>query len=163
MIAPAGSEAGAAGSTAGVWIPPPLLYAAGFAVGVGLQLGFKLPAPGAAAAIIGGGLLVAAGSALALSSVRLFRSAGTPLDPARPTRALVTSGPYRLTRNPIYLGFALLYAGIALLVGAIGALITLPVVVFVVDRYVIAREERYLARAFEGDYARYRTKVRRWL
>ena len=149
--------------SAGVRVPPPLIFAAAFAAGIGLQAAFKLPPPSGPAAIAGGAALIAAASGLALSSVALFRRAGTSLDPASPTRSLVSSGPYRLTRNPIYLGFALLHAGIALLAGVSGALITLPAALVAVDRYVIAREERYLARSFGAAYERYRASVRRWI
>ena len=77
--------------------------------------------------------------------------------------SLVTTGPYRITRNPGYLGLALLYAGIAALARAPWAYVTLVPALIVVDRAVIAREERYLQRRFGEDYLRYRARVRRWL
>jgi protein-S-isoprenylcysteine O-methyltransferase Ste14 len=75
----------------------------------------------------------------------------------------VTSGPYRLSRNPGYLGLALVYAGIAILSGALWALATLGPTLIVVDRGVILPEERYLSRRFGEEYSCYRRRTRRWL
>jgi protein-S-isoprenylcysteine O-methyltransferase Ste14 len=80
-----------------------------------------------------------------------------------PTIALVTSGPYRLTRNPMYVGMAFLYGAFALAFGVIWALITLPLVLIAVDRLVIAREEPYLEARFGEQYREYTRRVRRWL
>ncbi len=80
-----------------------------------------------------------------------------------PSSALVTSGPYRFTRNPMYLGMASLYAGIALAFGLLWSLALLLVVLVVIDRGVIAREERYLERRFGDEYRLYKQQVRRWL
>jgi protein-S-isoprenylcysteine O-methyltransferase Ste14 len=70
---------------------------------------------------------------------------------------------FALTRNPIYLGLTLAYVGTAVLTGATWALVVLPVVLLIVDRSVIAREEQYLGRVFGEDYMRYRTHTRRWI
>jgi protein-S-isoprenylcysteine O-methyltransferase Ste14 len=75
----------------------------------------------------------------------------------------VTDGPYRLTRNPGYLGMTLLYAGIAIAADAVWALAPLPVAIAVIDRGVIAREERYLERTFGAPYTEYKRRVRRWI
>ena len=83
--------------------------------------------------------------------------------PMKPTTALVTSGPYRVTRNPMYVGMAFLYAGLALSLGVIWALALLPAVLLMVDRLVIAREERYLEAKFGEEYRDYKRRVRRWL
>ncbi len=92
-----------------------------------------------------------------------FRRAGTSMVPMNPTTALVTSGPYRLTRNPMYLGMAFLYVAFAFALGVIWALAFLPAVVVIVDRFVIAREEPYLERKFGQAYRDYKVRVRRWL
>jgi protein-S-isoprenylcysteine O-methyltransferase Ste14 len=81
----------------------------------------------------------------------------------RPTTALVTSGPYRLTRNPMYLGMAFLYAGLALSFGVTWSLAFLPLVLLAVDRLAILREEHYLEAKFGEEYRRYKARVRRWL
>jgi protein-S-isoprenylcysteine O-methyltransferase Ste14 len=81
----------------------------------------------------------------------------------KPDTALVTSGPYRFTRNPMYLGMAFLYVGFAFAFGVIWALAFLPAVIVVVDRFVIAREEPYLERNFGQAYRDYKARVRRWV
>jgi protein-S-isoprenylcysteine O-methyltransferase Ste14 len=163
--------------TPGVIAPPPLIYlgfllvgwglaelgtrpeavTAGFgwlAAGYGLEMGVRR---GVALALIIGGLLLdgmAAG---------LFRRRGTAVEPWKPSTALVTEGVYRFSRNPIYLGFAITYLGFAIAMDSwIVLLLLLPCLV-VVDRFVIQREERYLAAKFGADYDAYRTRVRRWL
>ena len=77
--------------------------------------------------------------------------------------ALVTTGPYRLSRNPGYLGMALGYAGIAILFGALWALVPLVPTLVLIDRGVIRREERHLERRFGEQYSRYRAQTRRWI
>jgi protein-S-isoprenylcysteine O-methyltransferase Ste14 len=92
-----------------------------------------------------------------------FRRAGTSMIVTNPTTAMVTSGPYRFTRNPMYLGMAFLYIALALAFGVIWALIVLPAVIVAVDRLVIAREEPYLEAKFGDRYRAYKRRVRRWL
>jgi protein-S-isoprenylcysteine O-methyltransferase Ste14 len=152
-----------AGDTAGVVAPPPLIYLAGLVPGFVLEA--LLPGssiPGAVRWLLGGAVLIA-GIALQTAFIRAFTRRGTAVEPWRPTTAIVTTGPYRLTRNPAYLGMALIYVGIALLADALWALVPLPVVLAVIGRGVIAREERYLERKFGAEYTDYRAGVRRWL
>ena len=100
---------------------------------------------------------------LALMTLRVLSRAHTPVDPMKPTTALVTEGPFRYSRNPIYVALTLLYLGVALLVNALWILL-LVVPVWVVIRYgVIAREEAYLTRKFGDVYHQYTAQVRRWL
>jgi protein-S-isoprenylcysteine O-methyltransferase Ste14 len=149
--------------TAGVRVPPPLIYLAGLAIGFGLEA--LLPGSSVPAVIqwVGGGVLVVAGVALLASFNSAFVRKGTAVEPWKPTTAIVTTGPYRLTRNPAYLGMALVYAGVALMSDALWVLAPLPVVIAIVDRGVIAREERYLERKFGPEYVDYKTRVRRWV
>jgi protein-S-isoprenylcysteine O-methyltransferase Ste14 len=151
------------GETAGIAIPPPLIYVAGFLLGVALELAFPIsglpPALAALAAFAG----VALWLALDGSAMMLFRRARTSMAQMEPATALVTSGPYRITRNPMYLGMAFLYAGLALSLGMIWSLALLPLVLVVVDRLLITREERYLEARFGERYRDYRRRVRRWL
>jgi protein-S-isoprenylcysteine O-methyltransferase Ste14 len=147
----------------GVIAPPPLIYLAGLAAGLVLEA--LLPSaslPGLLRWPLGI-VLVVVGLALALSFERAFRRAGTAVEPWKPTTAIVTSGPYRFTRNPAYVGMALAYAGIAILAGALWPFVTLVPTLVVLDRAVIAREERYLARKFGDEYLRYKARVRRWV
>jgi protein-S-isoprenylcysteine O-methyltransferase Ste14 len=149
--------------TAGVVAPPPLIFLAGLAVGFGLEAllpGASLPG---AVRWVPGGVLVVAGLALLASFNTSFSRKGTAVEPWKPTTAIVTGGPYRLTRNPAYLGMALVYVGIALLAEALWVLAPLPVVLAVIDRGVIAREERYLERKFGREYLDYKGTVRRWI
>jgi protein-S-isoprenylcysteine O-methyltransferase Ste14 len=147
----------------GVIALPPLIFLAGLAVGFGLEA--LLPSASLAPALrwILGSVLVVAGLALMGSFLGAFDRAGTAVDVRKPTTAIVTTGPYRLTRNPAYVGMALVYIGIAVLSQALWVLLPLPVVLAIVDRGVIAREERYLERKFGSDYLNYKARVRRWI
>jgi protein-S-isoprenylcysteine O-methyltransferase Ste14 len=95
--------------------------------------------------------------------MRTIEKAGTPIRTDRPVPRLVTDGPFRFTRNPEYLGLAMLYAGIALLRNSLWAILLLPVVVYVIQREVIGREERYLERTSGEEYLAYKARVRRWV
>jgi protein-S-isoprenylcysteine O-methyltransferase Ste14 len=148
--------------TPGVIAPPPAIYAAALATGFGLEA--LLPSaslPGLRWPL--GGALLLAGLALAASFFSAFRRARTPIDVRRPTTSLVTTGPYRLTRNPGYLSLALIYAGIAVVTGALWTLALLVPALVLVDRGVIRREERYLEAKFGDEYRRYKRRARRWL
>jgi protein-S-isoprenylcysteine O-methyltransferase Ste14 len=144
-------------------IPPPAIYFAGFLIGVATELAWPIGAlPSAlalAAGLIGGALWLA----LDVSAMMLFQRAGTGVAPTKPTTGLVTYGPCRITRNPMYVGMAFLYVGLALALGVIWSLAFLPVVLLIVDRLVIAREERYLEAKFGEEYREYKRRVRRWL
>jgi protein-S-isoprenylcysteine O-methyltransferase Ste14 len=147
----------------GVLAPPPLIFLAGLALGFGLEALLPSAAlPGALRWPLGAALLLG-GIALALAFESRFRRAGTAVEPWKPTTAIVTSGPYRFTRNPAYAGMALAYAGIAILAGALWPLATLVPTLIVIDRTVIAREERYLERKFGEEYTGYKARVRRWV
>ncbi len=148
--------------TSGVRLPPPLFYVAGFLVGGALELAF--PIDGLPLAVAVAGALIAGGLWLALDGAAMlfFRRAGTSMVPFNPTTALVTTGPYRFSRNPMYLGMAFLYIALALAFGVVWALIVLPFVIAAVDQLVIALEEGYLVRKFGQPYCDYMARVRRW-
>lgn len=151
--------------SAGVKVPPPLIFLGALAVLVGLDRlawGGAVPLASIWRRPLGGLFLLAA-MALLLAAIGLFRRAGTRPEPWRPTTAIVSSGIYGFTRNPMYLGMALAYAGLALLFDSPLALLGLPLVVALIDRAVIAREERYLAAKFGDAYRAYCARVRRWL
>jgi protein-S-isoprenylcysteine O-methyltransferase Ste14 len=149
--------------TAGVIAPPPLIYLGALGIGFGLDAVIARGSPPSAAARPVGATLIIAGAGLLGSFARAFGGAQTPIDPYTPSTAIVTNGPFRLTRNPAYLGMTLTYAGIAIASNAPWALIPLPAAIAIIDRGVIAREERYLQRKFGGPYADYKRRVRRWL
>jgi protein-S-isoprenylcysteine O-methyltransferase Ste14 len=148
-------------NSAGVVAPPPLIFALGLALGFALEALLDGGSFGWARWL--GVVLVVAGGALNLSFIAGFRRADTAVEPWKPTTAIVTDGPYRFTRNPAYLGMALLSAGIVFLADAPWALLPLPLVLLVIDRGVIAREERYLDGLFGDEYSAYRRRVRRWI
>jgi len=144
-------------------IPPPMIYAAFFAAGFVLQKCFPVDVFPRAPGRVIAGLCAGAAAILAASSFSSFGRHRTSALPIRPSAALVTDGPYRLTRNPMYVSLALLYAALSLWFGVFWALVFLPAAVAVVHFYVIAGEERYLERRFGEEYVRYKARVRRWL
>lgn len=152
--------------TAGILLPPPVLFLG--ALGLGLGLDYLVPSDLPFAAPVwtrsaGGAAGIAAGVLLIGWAFWLFRRAGTEVDPYRPTSAIVSSGPYRYSRNPIYVGLVLVYAGLAALFGGPWCWLLLPVAIAVLHFGVIRREEAYLERRFGDDYRAYRGRVRRWL
>lgn len=150
--------------TAGVIAPPPAIYAVGLGLGLlGDRLLSLAPLPGPPALIWSLAVVTALiGILCASAALRLFRTLKTPAEPWKPTKALARDGIYRFTRNPMYLGMALLMIAAGLALRSIGVLAMLPPVILIVDRFVIAREERYLETVFGNDYAAYRATVRRW-
>jgi protein-S-isoprenylcysteine O-methyltransferase Ste14 len=162
---PAGQQVTDTG-TAGVIARPPLLYLSALLIGFVLDHLLRLPFPVSGSGLVHwiiGGSLILIGFALAAAGVRNFSRAGTPVRSIHPTRALVTTGIYGWTRNPIYLGMFLIYGGIGVAARSPWTLIlTLPLAITI--RYgVVAREEAYLERRFGDAYRDYKARVRRWL
>ncbi|MFZ1416007.1 MAG: isoprenylcysteine carboxylmethyltransferase family protein [Defluviicoccus sp.] len=106
---------------------------------------------------------VAAGLVLAIWAAAGFIRAGTPLEPYKDAAVLITAGPYRFSRNPIYLGMALLLAGFWLWLGSLSPGLVLPAFVIAIDRRFIQREEAHLEERFGARFRAYRASVRRWL
>jgi protein-S-isoprenylcysteine O-methyltransferase Ste14 len=149
---------------AGVRFPPPLLYAAFFSLGILASVLYPVRLLPSALAWILGGAVLAGGALLGpIWGVHTLRTAGTTIRPDKPTAKLVTDGPFRFSRNPLYLALSLMYAGLALMANSIWALLLLFPVTLVMSRFVIRREEEYLARRFGEEYAHYQTNVRRWI
>jgi protein-S-isoprenylcysteine O-methyltransferase Ste14 len=115
---------------------------------------------GLAYAVSGAALVCAC--ALALWAHQTLNRAGTTADPRGPTTTLVTDGPFRFSRNPIYIAELLLYLSVAFFVDSVSFLPVLIPVVLVLDVGVVRREERYLEAKFGDDYRRYAARVRRW-
>jgi len=152
----------------GVRFPPPFVYVAGLAAGWLLHRQWPLfitDITGAASRVrdVIAVFCLAGWLGLMLSAMITFRRAHTTLIPHRPATALVMTGPYRFTRNPMYVSLAALYLGVTLVLNTWWPALLLPLVVLVIRRRVIAREERYLASAFPAEYAAYCQRVRRWL
>ena len=150
---------------AGVHFPPPLLYAGGLVAGVLLNLWRPLPMTvGASPSRLAVGIAgVTAYALIFAGAFTSFRRSHTTLIPNRPASALVTGGPYRFTRNPMYVSLVMLYIGLSAFANSWWTLLLLPFVIVAIDRGVIAREEHYLDAAFPAEYGEYRSRVRRWL
>ena len=147
----------------GVVAPPPLIYVGALAIGLIVHRFFPVKFfPGAGARLLGR-VCTGISGMLALSAFLEMRRAGTHVDPTQPATALVTQGPFRVTRNPLYLSLTLLYAGIAFMVNSLWAIVLLPGALIVIRYGVINREERYLERTFGEQYLSYKAKVRRWI
>lgn len=142
---------------------PPLLYLASIGLGAVLQYLWPLrvlpDAPGA----LPGAALVAAAVILLGWAIRTLRAAGTGIRAHQPTTTIVAGGPYRWSRNPIYLALTLCQLGIAVWANSTWLLATLVPTLVVIRYGVIAREEAYLERKFGAEYLRYKGGVRRWL
>jgi protein-S-isoprenylcysteine O-methyltransferase Ste14 len=104
-----------------------------------------------------------AGVMTAVWGMVTFARAHTAIIPHKPASSLVDTGPYRFTRNPMYTGMTLLYLGIAVHLNWGWAFLLLPAVLFLLHRFVISREERYLSEAFGSAYDEYRARVKRWV
>ena len=148
--------------------PPPAIFVGGFLIGLLLDgfvasIGFVSDAAATRPLAITGWVLVWLGFAVSLTGVLTFRLAGTTMFPFAPATTLVRHGPYRFTRNPMYLGATVTYVGFALVLNTIWPVILLPVVLWAMVRYVIRREEAYLERTFGAEYVEYKKNVRRWL
>ncbi len=146
-----------------VRIPPPLIYVVGLVLGFLLEREFPVVVLPQTAIRVAALVCVAVWAILTVWSIGLFRGARTSMIPIKPTTALVVSGPYEFTRNPMYFGLVCLYLGLALWFGIFWALILLPVVIAAMQYYVISREEQYLERKFGEEYLRYKARVRRWV
>ena len=149
-----------------VAIKPPFLFMAALALGAVLSLiipvGPRLASPNGLALMVGL-TFVAIGFALAAFSVRNFRRAGTTVVPGEPSTALVVTGPYHVTRNPIYIGLVLMYFGLAVILTSLWVLLLLIPVLAILQRGVVEREEEYLERQFGEAYRKYKARVPRWL
>ncbi|MDZ4728796.1 MAG: isoprenylcysteine carboxylmethyltransferase family protein [Xanthomonadales bacterium] len=108
-------------------------------------------------------LMVAPGLALILIAANGFKRAKTGVVPFSKSTALVTDGVYRYTRNPMYLGMALILAGIATKLGSLSAWLPVISFVFIIQRQFIRNEEIFLTAIYSDDYREFIQKVRRWL
>lgn len=147
----------------GVPMPPPLFFVIPLLLAFAIE--WLMPTSFATGALRWtlGGALVVAGLALAVAGYATQKRAGTDPIPFNPSTTIVANGPYRFTRNPMYLGFALAALGIANLGDSLWALLALPIGLVLIDRLVIVREERYLERKFGEGYLSYKRRVRRWI
>jgi protein-S-isoprenylcysteine O-methyltransferase Ste14 len=146
-----------------VMIPPPLVFL-GYLIGA-LIINWLVPfaIPWTLILRIIGGLALAAGIFLIGSAFSQMMNANTTPDANQPTTVLVTTGLYRFSRNPIYLGFFLIYIGFTLLVGTFWGILLSPFLLWTVTHAVINMEEEYLKRKFKDEYNSYSSHTRRWI
>jgi protein-S-isoprenylcysteine O-methyltransferase Ste14 len=153
-------------SNAGVRFPPPFLFVIGFLVGWALERYWRaLPLSHFAGSALKpfGWSALAIGVMLAALGFVTFRRAKTAIHPGHSASRLVAHGPYRFTRNPMYTGLTLQYLGLSALLDSAWPIIVLPIVLVVLFKTVITREEMYLTDAFGVEYTEYVASVRRWL
>ena len=148
--------------SAGVIAPPPLLYAGALLAALGLNALSPMPILNGRLPLLLGCIALVAGLALLIPGRNALVNAGTNLNPARPTTAIVTSGPYRFTRNPLYVGLTLLYSALTLAFNTWWGFVLLIPVLIVIHLGVVRREERYLEQKFGESYRKYKSSVRRY-
>ncbi len=147
----------------GVIAPPPLIYLGFLALGFGLDYFWPVAVlPVRIQYFAGAGLIILA-TAIVVPAIRQFHKAGTNFKTHQPALSIISVGPYRFSRNPIYIALSLLYAGIGIAADNLWVLVLLVPLLVVVRIGVIAREERYLEGKFGEAFLRYKAEVRRWL
>jgi protein-S-isoprenylcysteine O-methyltransferase Ste14 len=156
-------EAREAHDNPGVSAPPPLIYAGALVGGLLANRRYHIPFLPRPLARTLGWPMVVGGLAIGLLGSREMRRAQTNLDPRKPATAIVTEGPFRFTRNPLYLSMTMIYGGISALANALPPILLLPIVLRLMRRGVIEREERYLERKFGDVYLEYKVRAPRWI
>jgi protein-S-isoprenylcysteine O-methyltransferase Ste14 len=150
-------------SAANPVVRPPLAVLALVVSGAVLNLAWPFPFVAHALRLPLGCLFVATAAALFSYSIRQFRMARTPVPGNKPTTTIVRTGPYRFSRNPIYLAFFVVHLGLAIWVDSLWMVATLVATVAIIAGVVVPCEERYLTERFGPKYLEYKASVRRWL
>lgn len=144
---------------------PPVIGILIFLLTIGIQK--MLPVRHAlfhqAVLVIAGWLFVVLAFFFGMSGVFRFLKTNNTVETFKPASSLQTSGIYTISRNPMYVGLVSLYAGLALLIGNWWTILFIALFIFVLQKYVIHREERYLQYAFGDEYIAYMNHVRRWI
>ncbi|GAC1404026.1 MAG: isoprenylcysteine carboxylmethyltransferase family protein [Candidatus Velthaea sp.] len=148
--------------TAGVAVPPPLLFAGALISGLVLDRLIATPERAKRYSRTVGALSLASGIGIGAAALAAIKRVGSNVDPFKPTTALATTGVFRVSRNPAYVGATAIYIGIALLARSLPAFTFLPIALALLDRGVVDREERYLEDMFGEQYRAYRSRVPRW-
>jgi protein-S-isoprenylcysteine O-methyltransferase Ste14 len=149
--------------TPGVIAPPPLIYAVPLTVGLYFNRSNPFPVMPRSFAVPIGGVLAMASIIITIAAFIQFGRAHTSVMPYKPTTAIIESGLFALTRNPLYLAMTIAYVGITLIVNTVWPLLLLPLALLMMHRGVIVREEQYLEQKFGDPYLSYKSRVRRWL
>ena len=148
---------------ADVHVPPPLVYAAPLVAAWAVDRLLPWRMPGRHWRTGAGWVLVVAGQAVAAAGASSFRRHHTSIIPGRPAKAMVTTGPYMYTRNPMYLGMAGTLLGAAVLMGSITPFVVIPAFTALISDRFILGEEAQMQATFGRDYLEYKARVRRWL
>lgn len=147
----------------GVVAPPPLVFASGLIAGAILTWFLPTALLPPVIGYVTGGFLATVGLAMILSIYIAMRRAKTNIEPWKPTTAVIESGLYRYSRNPIYVAMAIVYLGIAAMFVLTWSLLFLPVCLLFIHFFQILPEEKYLETKFGSSYNAYRSRVRRWI
>jgi len=149
----------------GVYVPPPLFYVITFIAAVLIQ--GKIPLSDVQFQLritkIGGITLLIIALFFLFRSLRQFFLSKNTIILIKPASSLQTTGIYKISRNPMYVGLAVVYLGLTCLIGNWWNIILFPLLLLIVQEYIIKREEKYLELEFGQDYEEYTRKVRRWL
>lgn len=148
---------------AGVVALPPLLYGVTFVAVLALRWFWPLPILGRTMGLYSGLALAMIAVAVAIWGSRTLRIAGTNVNPSLPATVVVTSGPFRYSRNPLYFALTVFYLGLTLAFNTWWGIILLVPLLIVMHYGVVLREERYLEQKFGETYRQYRSAVRRYL
>ena len=149
----------------GVYIPPPLIYVLTFLAAVYAQKIYRIDDSmfHKRSVKIAGIIFLMIALFFLVRSLRQFIKSKNTLVTIKPSSSLQANGIYSLTRNPMYVGLAIVYLGISCLIGNWWNIILFPLLLFIVQEYIIKSEEKYLERRFGQVYLDYKSKVRRWL
>ena len=147
----------------GVAVLPPLVYGAAFIVVLALRWLWPMPIFGHAMALCSGLSLIVFAVAIAIWGRRTMHAAGTNISPLRPATVVVTTGPFRFSRNPLYLALTFLYLGLTFVFNTWWGIIVLIPLLIIMHYGVVLREEDYLEQKFGETYRQYRSTVRRYL
>ena len=145
-----------------IWCPPIIFLGA---LGLGLLVDWLFPSQRLLSESwqLAGGILGATGTAIGFWGVFAFHRAGTNVRPDLPVTSLVTTGPFRYSRNPLYMALTIIYLGITLSAGSLWPLLTLMPALAVVHWKIVLREEQYLESRFGDGYRTYKAQVNRWI
>lgn len=147
----------------GVVAPPPLVFASGLIAGGLLTWLFPVAALPALVGYVIGGVLVVSGVGMILSIHLTMKKAKTNIEPWKPTTTIIKTGFYGYSRNPIYVGMAIIYIGVAAMFGLVWSLAILPLCILFIHFLQILPEEKYLEAKFGSSYIDYKSRVRRWV
>ena len=147
----------------GVIAFPPLIWLVNSVISVLVHLAIRLPIMRYSICLACGIVLIVLAPALALLALRTMKAAGTNVHPSEPALALVRGGPFRFTRNPMYLALCLLQVALGFFLNDLITLLFVVPLAVIFHYGVILREERYLTAKFGEPYLQYKREVRRWI